>query len=112
MLSTKENFNQLETTLCVQELDNETAATIQGGWALEVYRHANLTDKLGSFNQRSPGLSSNSNDQISGFNINAGTWRFYEHANYKGAYLELGPGRWHLAGHSFNDRISSLKRVA
>ena len=32
MLNTKENFNQLDATLAVKELDNETAATIQGGW--------------------------------------------------------------------------------
>ncbi|MCC5648384.1 hypothetical protein LC609_00770 [Nostoc sp. XA013] len=38
MLNTKEYFNQLESTLAVKELDNETAAAIQGGAALELYK--------------------------------------------------------------------------
>ena len=110
MSNTKEYFNQLDATLGLKELDNETAAAIQGGYDLEVYRHANFVDRLGSFNYGSPGLSSNANDQISSFIINSGQWRFYEHANYRGASFVRGPGRWNVPS-NFNDRISSIDQV-
>lgn len=110
MLSTKEHFNQLETTLAVKELDNETAATIQGGYALEVYIHINFRDRLGRANRGWSRLSSNANDQISSVKINSGRWRFYEHANYKGASFVRGPGRWNVPS-NFNDRISSIERI-
>jgi len=110
MSNTKEYFNQLDATLAIEELDNETAAAIQGGHGLEVYRHANLGDHLGSFNYGSPGLSSNANDQISSVRVNSGQWRFYEHANYQGESFVLGTGTWNVPS-NFNDRISSLRKV-
>lgn len=108
MLNTKEHFYQLDA-IAVTELDNETAAAIQGGAALEVFRDINLIDRVGSFNVRSPQVKAN--DQISSLRINAGTWRFYEDANYKGASFDIGPGAWNLTA-SWNDRISSLKRIS
>lgn len=110
MLNTKEYFNQIDTTLPVQEMDNETAAAIQGGYDLEVYRHANLKDRLGSANYGWSRLSSNANDQISSVRVNSGLWRFYEHANYKGASFVLGRGEWNVPS-NFNDRISSIDQV-
>lgn len=111
MLNTKEHFEQLETTLAVKELDDEAAAAIQGGWDLQVYRHANLVDKLGSFNFGKSRLSSNADDQITSFRINAGRWRFYTGANYTGRFFTWDKkGDWNVAA-SFNDVISSIRRV-
>jgi len=110
MSNTKEYFNQLDTTLAVQELDNETAAALQGGHDLEVYRHANSVDRLGSANYGWPRLSSNANDQISSVKVNSGQWRFYEHADYQGASFVLGRGAWNVPS-NFNDQISSIDQV-
>ncbi|MEH1836677.1 MAG: beta/gamma crystallin-related protein [Nostoc sp.] len=109
MLSTKENLKQLDATLAVKELDNETAAAIQGGYALEVFDDYNYTDRIGSFNVRSPQVKAN--DRISSIQVNAGTWRFYVDADYKGTYFEVGPGRYSLFNYPLDNKISSLKRV-
>ena len=94
----------------VQELSHETAAAIQGGAALEVFGDRNFEDRVGSFNVRSPQVKAN--DQISSFRINAGTWRFFEDANYKGRYLDaFGSGNFVLKGF-WDNRISSLKRIS
>lgn len=108
----QEYFNQLDATLAVNELDNETAAAIQGGHDLEVYRHANYGDRMGSYNIGWSDLSSkaNANDQISSVIVNAGQWRFYEHANYQGASFVVGRGGWNVPS-NFNDRISSIDQV-
>ena len=104
------NTKQLEATLAVNELDNQTAAAIQGGAALTVYRHANLQDKLGEFNGGGlRTLSSNANNQISSVEITAGKWNFYDLPHYLGRSLQLGVGKWNIVG--LNDKISSFKRV-
>ena len=100
------------------ELDNETAAAVQGGWNMQVFDNNNYTGLLGSFDHGSkPRLIHN--DQISQVVISEGQWRFYEHADYKGAaytlgplangkpaYYKLGPGSQYL-----NNQISSFQRV-
>lgn len=110
MLNTKEYFNQLDA-ITVTEIDSETAAAIQGGAALEVYRHAGQKDLLGSFNSRSgPTLSSNANNQISSVKVNSGVWRLYDLSNWKGAYVEFSKGK-HNVPAWFNDRTTSLQKV-
>lgn len=102
-------FTELTGIAGVEELSNETAAAIQGGWDLEVYRDYNLKDRVGSFNVRSPQVKAN--NQISSVKINAGVWRFYDLPNYRGNFLDLGPGTHNLVGFT-NDGISSLKQIA
>lgn len=104
------NTKQVEATLAVEELDNEVAATIQGGAGLDVYRHVNGRDLLGSFNFASSSLSSNANNQISSVRINAGRWKFYEYPNYVGRVWEVTTRGLHNVPSWFNDTISSLKR--
>ena len=100
------------------ELDNETAAAIGGGWNMQVFDNENFTQVLGSFNSGGKKRLIH-NDQISSIVISEGQWRFYEHADYKGAaytlgplangqpaYYKLGPGSKYL-----NNKISSFQRV-
>jgi hypothetical protein len=118
MLNTKEYFNQLNATLAVNEIDNETAANIQGGWNMQAFDNDNYTGLLGSFNYGGKKKLIH-NDQISSIIIRKGQWRFYKDANYKGAaytlgplangqpaYYKLGPGSKYL-----NDQISSFQKV-
>jgi len=105
------NTKQVEATLAVEELDNEVAAAIQGGYDLQVYRHANGRDLLGDLNTSRSSLSSNANDQISSVRVNAGRWRFYEHANYTGQAWEAPVGRLSNVPAWFNDKISSILRL-
>ena len=110
MLNTKEYFNQLDA-IAVTELDNETSATIQGGYNLQLFNGDDVkTGLLGSFNSGGkPRLIAN--DQISSILVNSGQWRFYEHADYKGAAFTVGKGRWTLKNHSLNNKISSFQKV-
>src|SRR4028118_781092 len=105
------NTKQVEATLAVEELDNEAAAAIQGGYDLQVYRHANGIDMLGDFSTSRSFLSSNANDQISSIRVKAGTWRFYEHADYGGRVWDvIAPGLRNVPSW-FNDTISSWMRI-
>ena len=98
----------------VQELDNETAATIQGGVAMTLYRHANRKgDVLGEFNGGGlRRLSSNADNQASSVKITEGKWKFYNSPEWSplGGSVELGVGNWNFAG--LNDKVSSFRRVS
>jgi hypothetical protein len=122
MSNTKQNFNQLDATLAVKELDNETAAAIQGGAALELYGKTGAfgaSDSLGSFNVGGRAtLSSRADNQISSVLIKDGTWKFYEDANYKGKSITFTRGRYDLVlyplgflSSSWDNQISSFKRI-
>lgn len=114
MLNTKKHFNQLDATLAVKELDNETAAAIQGGASLTLYDDADsrLDQTLGSFNFGGK-KSLISNDKISTIVINDSTkWRFFLNKDYKGDAKTFGRGTHRLTGTKFNNAISSFVRVA
>jgi Beta/Gamma crystallin len=114
-------LTELNTELEVSaltELDDETAATTQGGWNMQVFDNDNYTGLLGSFNSGGKKRLIH-NDQISSIIISKGQWRFYKNANYKGpaytlgplkggrpAYYKLGPGSAYL-----NNQISSFQQV-
>lgn len=97
----------------VEDLSCDTAANIQGGAAMELYRHANLKgDRLAAFNGGGVRtMSSNANNQASSVRIREGKWAFYDLPfwNGWGRGVTLGPGTWNFIG--LNDKISSLKRV-
>ena len=97
----------------VQELDNETAAAIQGGWDLEVYDGPNGTGELlGSFNHGTKQIGSVNNDRISSVKVNAGTWRLYNGAWYTGQSQRFGatPGVYNLSA-KYDNKTSSILRV-
>lgn len=111
MLKNKEEYiEKLETVPGVNQLEGEVSATIQGGYDLHVYRHANRGDRLGSFNFGTRSLSSNANDQISSIYVRAGRWRFYEHPNYSGRVWTVTESGGRNVPSWFNDRISSIRR--
>jgi len=56
-------------------------------------------------------VGSEYNDSISQIKVIKGVWRFYEHRDYRGRHLDLGPGVYKLKNHNFNDIISSFKRL-
>lgn len=51
------------------------------------------------------------NDQISSIHITSGNWEFYEHDNFAGKVLKLGPGRYPRLIDGWNDAISSFRCV-
>lgn len=112
MLNAKEYFNQLDETLAVKELDNETAATIQGGWDLIAF--GGKGEELGKFNVGSPMLSKKGNNKISSVRINGGRWKLYDLFNYKGDSVTLGPNKpgevWAL--NRFANKTSSLRQIS
>lgn len=100
------------------EVDDETSATIQGGWNLQVFNNEDFTGLLGSFDYGGKKRLTH-NDQISSIIIRSGQWRFYKDSNFKGpaytlgplpngqpAYYKLGPGSQFL-----NNQISSFQQV-
>ena len=104
----------------IQELDNETAAAIQGGYNLELYDNEDFTKRVGSFNYGGK-KKLIADNKISSIVVKDGLWRFYEKPNYdesggaytlgtledgKPAYYKLGPGSAYL-----NNQISSFQRV-
>lgn len=115
MLNTKEYFKQLEAIPAVKELDDEVAATIQGGWDLEAFKDINYRGgRLAAANVGFPRLNSADN-HISSLKIHAGKWRFYNFPDYseRGGYKDLGPGQypWVVNAGIPNDWISSFKRI-
>lgn len=51
------------------------------------------------------------NDQISSIQITSGIWEFYEHDNFGGRVLKLGPGRYPRLIDGWNDSISSFRCI-
>jgi CubicO group peptidase (beta-lactamase class C family) len=51
------------------------------------------------------------NDQISSIHVTSGNWEFYEHDNFGGKALKLGPGRYPRLVDGWNDTISSFRCV-
>jgi hypothetical protein len=108
------NNNQtqsLNTITEVQELSNESAASIQGG--LTIYgaylydRHRSITPLVKAHS--GIGRMVNSNDRVSKIVITSGTWDFWEHHDYQGERKTLKRGVHILTGF-WDNRISSFKR--
>ncbi|MEH2242813.1 beta/gamma crystallin-related protein [Nostoc sp.] len=95
-----------------QELSCEKAATIQGGYALEIYRDINFQNPIFFTDSDYSYIGNASNDQISSIRINQGNWAFYADANFKGTKITLGPGAYPFTGYLDigNDTISSFER--
>lgn len=111
------NQSQLLSNLdFVQDITPETAANYSGG-AVKV-TDVTLTSKTSN-----RGISFNTNkaiEDLSDFGFdnatafiavnNSQTWRFYEDADFKGDFIEVGPDQARNAG-DFGMEISSLKSV-
>ncbi|AUB40082.1 putative alpha-1,6-mannanase, GH76 family [Nostoc flagelliforme CCNUN1] len=116
MLNTKQNFNQLDATLAVKELDNEVAATCSGGAAF-LYQDDGFTGRRLRFNEGSDDLGVYGfNDETSSIAITGNrSWVFYPDINNQGRPVTLPPGEYNLSqlrGRRIqNDTISSLRRI-
>ncbi|MDZ8035903.1 beta/gamma crystallin-related protein [Nostoc sp. DedSLP04] len=119
MLNTKQNFNQLDATLAVEELDNEVAATCSGGAALlyqnDGFNQGNSGRRLRFFEGTDNLGIYNFNDQTSSIRITGSrSWVFYPDINNQGRPVTLRPGEYNLSQLQQrgirNDTISSLRR--
>lgn len=96
-----------------QEFDDEKAATIQGGAALELYRDNDFQVPILFTNGSSSYVGDANNDQISSIIVNKGIWAFYADANFQGKKTIIGTGTFSSVGtfNIGNDTISSFKRI-
>jgi hypothetical protein len=84
----------------------------QSGCDLTVYEHTNYRGESLRLRQDVPLVEERWNDRISSVTITAGTWEFFEHAEFRGARTRLRPGRYSWIGEQLDDQISSLRCVA
>jgi Beta/Gamma crystallin len=79
-----------------------------------VFEHANFQGAEKRTNLNLSYVGDFWNDKISSIIVISGTWRFFQHANYQGAYWDLGPGyySWVEAVNIPNDIISSMYVVS
>ena len=88
----------------------------KGTKAIVLFQHFNYRGRMlvlyGS-NSNLPAIDFN--DQLSSFIITGGQWTLYEHTNYQGKKVTLGPGKYTsptaLSGAGGNDKISSIKAL-
>jgi hypothetical protein len=118
MTKTANKFNSLAQIAFVEDIDQETAANYSGGRsdAMIFYTDANLQGGSLTVNSSPPGtgigyVGDSFNDKFSSFQINEGQWEFYSDAEYQGNVIYVGPGTYNQVALSFNDKISSFKRV-
>jgi hypothetical protein len=114
MLNTKENFNQLDATLAVNELDDEIAAACSGGAAVTLYENGRFNrDKDGRVLPVDGNIANlgSFNDITSSFKITSGRWNFYADENYNNFLFSRGPGSYPVVPRGTNDRVSSIKRA-
>ncbi len=81
------------------------------GCETSVYWDGDLKGEMWRGTRDQPTLSNGWNDQISSIQISSGNWEFYEHENYGGRVLRLGPGRYPVLTDEWNDTISSFRCV-
>ncbi len=104
--------NQLEAIAVVNELDNETAATIQGGWDLLAYNNNTGTgNPIGKFNHGTSVISAVNNNKIGSVRINAGRWKFSDLYYGLGQSVRIAKNGLHnLATLGFDNKTSSIAR--
>lgn len=111
MSNTEEYFNQFDA-IAVKELDDEVAATIQGGkYDLQVYKDPNFQNLLGELNLSPGRLPPKLDNQISSIKINNGRWRFSDLPNEQGLSVTFDPGSYQVLPKGIDDKTSSIIRV-
>lgn len=97
----------------MQDLDNESAAAIQGGAAVELFADSNFRKPLVKTDEGSANVGDGVNDRTTSIIINSGKWRFYTDSNFRGVSTDLGRGRYSNIGLGLipNDSITSFKRI-
>ncbi len=117
---TKENqSNRLDSIDFVQDISSETAAVYSGGvfdfGLIALYEDGGLRGESTTISTPTLGTSNvvgAFNDKTSSIQVLSGRWRFYEDANGGGRRtVVLGPGNYSRLPASFNDVITSVRRV-
>ncbi|MBW4532863.1 MAG: beta/gamma crystallin family protein [Pleurocapsa minor HA4230-MV1] len=98
----------------VQDLDNESAAAIQGGAAVELFADSNFRKSMVKTDEGSANVGDGVNDRTTSIIINSGKWRFYTDSNFRGVSTTLGVGRHANVGLGSipNDSITSFRRIS
>jgi Beta/Gamma crystallin len=117
MSNTNNQVTSLDNAMFgIEDLSCDVAANVQGGAAMELYRHANLQgDRLAAFSGGGVRtMSSNANNQASSVKITSGKWKFYDLPNwidvpFRTDSVVLGAGTYNFVG--LNDKISSFRRI-
>ena len=118
---TKENqSNRLDSIDFVQDISSETAAVYSGGFLGDLkqvilYEDGGLRGKSTTVtlpDSQGQNVVGAFNDKTSSIQVVSGRWRFYEDADNGGRRtVVLGPGSYSQLPASFNDEISSVRRV-
>jgi hypothetical protein len=102
--------NNLYTIDTVQDLSQESAAAIQGGAEIIVYRDANFRGnalKLTGNNANSQYQFRGAfNNSISSIKVLSGTWEFFTNSDRTGLAQTLKPGNYSRLDPQMNDTIS------
>jgi len=102
--------NNLYTIDTVQDLSQESAAAIQGGAEIIVYRDADFRGNA----LKIRGDNANGqyqfvgafNNSISSIKVLSGTWQFFTNSDRTGLAQTLGPGNYRRLAAQMNDTIS------
>ena len=102
--------NDLYTIDTVQDLSQESAAAIQGGAEIIVYRDADfrgnaLKIRANNANEQYQFLGA-FNNSISSIKVLSGTWQFFTNSNRTGLTQTLKPGNYRRLDAQMNDTIS------
>jgi hypothetical protein len=97
----------------MEDISHESAAAISGGADVVLYSKENFGGNPLEVNEAVSDLSLSSFDDItSSIRVNNDqTWRFYDLANYKGDYIDVGPGESLAKLEELNNDIESLKSI-
>jgi Beta/Gamma crystallin len=86
-----------------------------------IYRDVDFGDEYRTFDTNDPdfrnipnGYGGNWSDEASSIKIHSGTWELFEHIDYQGISVVLGPGNYPRLGELVigNDTLSSIRVVA
>ncbi len=85
--------NKINFTADFQELTCEQAAAIQGGAAIELFRHENFQDLIWASDSPTPNIGPELNDQATSAKVNSGQWYLCVDDQYRNCTL-VGPGSY------------------
>lgn len=120
MVNSSNQEKELHLLSDVEDLPFDAAASIQGGAAMELYRHPNLKgDRLAAFDGGGVrSMSGNANNQATSVRIEEGRWQFFDLPGWPsifgrpiGRAVTLGRGTYDFRSFKLDDRVSSFRRV-
>ncbi len=101
----------LKAALILALFTAPAAQAQRAGCELTVYEHTNYRGETWRVLESTPAVEERWNDRISSLIITAGTWEFFEHAEYGGHKVTLRPGRYSWIGERLEDEVSSFRCI-